>query len=186
MKTIFLLHGHSAWDTGTTKTIDGKLVTESECVAKIVTNAYLRTRGLENTRVILVPRKKSLTELTREVNILCGDTPDCSVIEVHLNAVMNKSVDQIEVIYYKGSERSKAFAKQALSILQGVKGVAKGDKLLPRDKNENGGFLCYNVKPRAILLEYAYLSSDKYCDTASLNKMLSDYTDGLVKIIESI
>lgn len=187
MKTVILLHGHSSWDTGATKIVDGKSVTESELVRDICTRVYNNTCELRDTRVILVPRKKSLTELTKFINKLTrNELRDAVIIEVHLNACGDSNVDRIETICYKGSKNGQILAQTALEIMQSVKGKSSGDRVLLRDKNEDGGYLCYNVIPVAILTEYAFLSSNKFDTLDKIKLMCDDYVTALTKIITKI
>lgn len=182
MKTVFLLHGHSSWDTGATNIISS----ESDAVAKICSNVYLGTRHLENTRVVLVPRKKSLTELCETINQLSTNVPNPYVIEVHLNAASDPNTDRIETICYSGSTAGKALAETALKHMQIIKGTSKNDRVLLRNKNEDGGYLCYRVKPVAILTEYCFMSNNKYKTTDSFNKMCDDYAKSLINLIKEL
>ena len=63
MITVFLLHGHSYWDSGATTKINGITYLESQIVRDVCLDVYKETLDLTNIRVVLVPRKKSLAEL---------------------------------------------------------------------------------------------------------------------------
>lgn len=185
MITVFLLHGHSYWDSGATTKINGTTYLESQIVRDVCLDVYKETLDLTNIRVVLVPRKKSLAELVKHINQLAKDVPgDKFVIEAHLNSASDKSVDRIEAIYWSGSTNGKLLAQKALASMQKYGIKTSSDRLVPREKNENGGYLCYNVAPPAVITEFCFLSH--ISSEEELNDMKHNYTKALINLIENL
>jgi N-acetylmuramoyl-L-alanine amidase len=152
MKTVCIVVGHSALDGGAENT--NVQISEYD-YNRVFASQIAERLHRRNVRPVILYRA-NYDDLPNEVNRI---NPDYC-IELHCNAVSNKTVKGQETLYWHASTKSKSIAKRIQAAIYGV--LQERDRgIKPIRKGERGWRMLRDTDMPCIILEPFFISNDE-------------------------